>query len=241
MSESKQTAQKTVTKVEEKEEKRRPLQNFIVPVGGSTEILLDINDAVKFAQELAKFIKDQKLTVKICNKDYVKVEGWQFAGLNFGITAVPRKPERIETSGEEIKYGCEVDLIRILNGDKIGFGYGLCSNREPSKKSFLEYAIASMAQTRGIAKAYRNMLAWLIKAAGFEPTPAEEMDEAMDAKAIEVVEEIEKETEEKKPAEKKTKEKETKEEKKDEAVIEEKEEKPKAPETDEEFELELEE
>ena len=34
----------------------------------------------------------------------------------------------------------------------------------------------SMAQTRAIGKAYRNCLAWIIRAAGYEPTPAEEMD-----------------------------------------------------------------
>ncbi len=33
-----------------------------------------------------------------------------------------------------------------------------------------------MAQTRAVGKAYRNILAWLMKAAGFEATPAEEMD-----------------------------------------------------------------
>jgi hypothetical protein len=33
-----------------------------------------------------------------------------------------------------------------------------------------------MAQTRSIGKAYRNLLAWLMKSAGFEATPAEEMD-----------------------------------------------------------------
>jgi hypothetical protein len=34
----------------------------------------------------------------------------------------------------------------------------------------------SMAQTRAVGKAYRNILAWIIRAAGYEPTPAEEMD-----------------------------------------------------------------
>jgi hypothetical protein len=37
-----------------------------------------------------------------------------------------------------------------------------------------------MAQTRAIGKAYRNLLAWLMKAAGFEATPAEEMDFAVE-------------------------------------------------------------
>lgn len=34
----------------------------------------------------------------------------------------------------------------------------------------------SMAQTRATGKAFRNVLAWAIRAAGYEPTPAEEMD-----------------------------------------------------------------
>jgi hypothetical protein len=50
-----------------------------------------------------------------------------------------------------------------------------------------------MAQTRAIGKAYRNLLAWLMKAAGFEATPAEEMDFAKEEaptkkpKVVEVV------------------------------------------------------
>ena len=43
-----------------------------------------------------------------------------------------------------------------------------------------------MAQTRAISKAYRNILAWIIRAAGYEPTPAEEMDytSAPEAKVV---------------------------------------------------------
>ena len=59
-------------------------------------------------------------------------------------------------------------------------GIALCSNKEKTKRYFDEYAILSMAQTRAIGKAYRNLLAWLMKAAGFEATPAEEMDFAKD-------------------------------------------------------------
>jgi len=38
-----------------------------------------------------------------------------------------------------------------------------------------------MSQTRSIGKAYRNLLAWLISAAGFQATPAEEMEQADNA------------------------------------------------------------
>jgi hypothetical protein len=75
---------------------------------------------------------------------------------------------------------CEVR--NITTGQLVATGIALCSNAEKTKRYFDEYAILSMAQTRAIGKAYRNLLAWLMKAAGFEATPAEEMDFA-DAKA----------------------------------------------------------
>jgi hypothetical protein len=69
---------------------------------------------------------------------------------------------------------CEVR--NITTGQLVATGIALCSNAEKTKRYFDEYAILSMAQTRAIGKAYRNLLAWLMKAAGFEATPAEEMD-----------------------------------------------------------------
>ena len=44
------------------------------------------------------------------------------------------------------------------------------------KRSFDEYAICSMAQTRAVGKAYRLLIGWLMKSAGYEATPLEEMD-----------------------------------------------------------------
>ena len=73
---------------------------------------------------------------------------------------------------------CEVR--NIVTGLPVSVGHALCSNKERSKRSFDEYAILSMAQTRAEGKAYRLLLGWLMKAAGFEATPAEEMDFAKD-------------------------------------------------------------
>jgi hypothetical protein len=58
----------------------------------------------------------------------------------------------------------------------MGRGIAICSNKEAIKRNFEEYAIASMAQTRAEGKAYRMLLSWLISAAGYETTPAEEAD-----------------------------------------------------------------
>jgi len=138
--------------------------------------LTNIDDALLVAQDCAKIIREKHLSAKIQSKEFVMVEGWQFAGTRFGIIPIADNPHRIEREGE-IVYECSCDLLNVATGIKVGHGYALCSNFESSKKSFAEYAIASMSQTRSIGKAYRNLLSWLMKASGFEPTPFEEMDE----------------------------------------------------------------
>jgi hypothetical protein len=74
-------------------------------------------------------------------------------------------------------YECECKLISIQTGKEIGYGAAICTNAETKKADFDEYAIASMSQTRAIGKAFRNLLGYVMNAAGYEATPAEEMEE----------------------------------------------------------------
>lgn len=130
---------------------------------------------IEKAQTLAKFIQEKKLTTTIQGKEFVQVDGWQFAGSQLGVVPVLTSLENF-SEGTEYKYRAEVDLIRLSDGLKVGKGIAICSNKERTKKSFEEYAIASMAQTRAEGKAFRMLCSWLIKAAGFDTTPAEEAD-----------------------------------------------------------------
>lgn len=134
------------------------------------------NETMHLAQDLAKFIKENRLFHNIQGKAYVNVEGWQYAGARLGILPIVEELKRIEEVDGEIKYQAEVKLMNLRSQQMIGSGFAICSNKEFGKKSYQEFAIASMAQTRAIGKAYRNILAWIIRAAGYEPTPAEEMD-----------------------------------------------------------------
>lgn len=135
------------------------------------------------ASDLTKFIQENKLFHNIQGKEYVNVEGWQYAGSRLGILPVVAELIRVRdgvddngVSTPELKYQAKVNLFDLRLQQIVGTGFAICSNREPSKKYYQEFAIASMAQTRAIGKAYRNILAWIIRAAGYEPTPAEEMD-----------------------------------------------------------------
>ena len=138
------------------------------------------------SNELSRLIIEKKLTTNIQGKNYVNVEGWMFCGsalgLNPVITEVTDLTRRGTEPGQvEIKYMAKCEVRNINTGQLVATGVAICSNFEHSKKRFDEYAILSMAQTRAIGKAYRNLLAWLMKAAGFEATPAEEMDFAVEA------------------------------------------------------------
>jgi len=137
--------------------------------------ITNTKETARLATILKEYITKQKLSCIIAGKPYVLAEGWQFAGAQLGIVPIAKKPNNIGKENE-IKYECEVELLNIRTQQIVGYGYALCSNRERNKTSFDEYAIVSMAQTRAIGKAYRNLLAWIIKAAGFEATPYDEME-----------------------------------------------------------------
>jgi len=130
---------------------------------------------LKLSTELSKLIKEKGLSSNIQGKQFVNVEGWQFAGASLGLMPIITSTQDLsnETS---IKYMATCEVRNITTGTVVATGVALCSNAEKTKRYFDEYAILSMAQTRAIGKAYRNLLAWLMKAAGFEATPAEEMD-----------------------------------------------------------------
>jgi len=133
------------------------------------------DETLTLATDLAKFIRENKLAANVGGKEYVNVEGWQYAGSRLGI--VPIVEQLLDMSHEaEVKYQAKVTLFDLRSQQTVGAGFAVCSNKENGKKFYAEYAIASMAQTRAIGKAYRNILAWIIRAAGYEPTPAEEMD-----------------------------------------------------------------
>ena len=120
------------------------------------------------------------------SKNYAHVEGWQFAGGLMGIYPKVVSVENL-SSGTEKKWKADVELIFIKDGRAVGFGSAVCSNQEGKKKSFDEYAILSMAQTRAIGKAYRNSFGWVMKLAGYEATPSEEMFKMGETPAAEPV------------------------------------------------------
>lgn len=188
----------------------------------------------QFAKVLSKFIEEQGLSTEIGkgSRKFVGVDGWKFAGLNFGLSCIPDEPKRIDENEElteisrmvkargknggtwekfqrvitsnakeinnqvaawasdeatigqpetrkynRIAYQCRARIVRMSDGVEVGQGFAICGNEEDAKSNFDQYAIFSMAQTRAISKAYRNVIGFVMIAAGYSDTPAEEMEE----------------------------------------------------------------
>lgn len=148
------------------------------------------DDALTLATELQKFVKANKLTSNIQGKEFPNVEAWQFAGSLLGLSPMLESIEDKSTA-DEIKWHATVAVQNLHTGTIVGRGFATCSNKEHTKRSFADYAICSMAQTRAVGKAYRLSLGWLMKAAGYEATPAEEMQEVgTSATVVEKVESL---------------------------------------------------
>jgi hypothetical protein len=137
--------------------------------------LINKDSMLQLSNELSKLIREKGLSSNIQGKQFVNVEGWQFAGASLGLMPIITNTQDLSNE-TNIKYMATCEVRNINTGLVVATGIALCSNGEKTKRYFDEYAILSMAQTRAIGKAYRNLLAWLMKAAGFEATPAEEMD-----------------------------------------------------------------
>lgn len=135
--------------------------------------LTNPSDIMEFATNLKELIVQNKLFTDIRGKNYVNVEGWQIAGAFTGVFPIVEKVENL-SEGNFYKYRAEVTL-RDKDNNVVGSGMAICTNKEQGKTRFDEYAVASMAQTRAVGKAFRMKIGWLLKVAGYETTPAEEM------------------------------------------------------------------
>lgn len=140
--------------------------------------------ATKVASSLKNVIKTQGLSVEITNKkgqtnEYVTAEGWEVLGTMLGCT--PYVEEVVEIPSAH-KF-CYKATVSIRQGDVVlsrAFAIAERNERQKDRPS-----VYSMAQTRALGKAYRMALSWIIKMAGYEPTPAEEMPKYNEREALE--------------------------------------------------------
>jgi len=145
-----------------------------------------VHVATNVANTLAPLVRNQGLVVKGLNRsnkeaEYVTVEGWEVLGTFLGIVPVTTVIDEIKNDKDRIVgYKARATLYQnpIIENDEIVGGTVIARAEATADKSGFQkdlFAIASMAQTRALGKAYRMGLSWIMKMAGFEGTPAEDM------------------------------------------------------------------
>ena len=76
-------------------------------------------------------------------------------------------------------FGFKAKFTATKNGMPVGWGEGRCTRGEASKVGQEDFALSSMAQTRAQSRALGAPLKFVVKLAGYETTPAEELDGAV--------------------------------------------------------------
>ena len=157
--------------MEEKDKK----QNGQIAVVESQAINLVGNqqDRLEQANEAAKALMSVAQPVSIQGKPYLTIKDWQTIGSFYGLFAGADEAEPVNidnVTGFRAKA-----VVRTADGTIISSAMAYCLD-EGGWKGREKFAQASMAQTRAASKALRNCVGWVAHLAGYEDTPAEEMD-----------------------------------------------------------------
>jgi hypothetical protein len=142
--------------------------------------------ATAIADVIAPLIRDRQLVKRIHQSEHVYLEGWTLAGTMLGVFATTARTWEI---GDDDGYGATAEA-RTLAGALVGRADAVVMRNEevgtdpktgkPIRKweRAPAFQLLSMAQTRASSKALRMPLGFVMKLAGYDTTPAEEMEAA---------------------------------------------------------------
>jgi hypothetical protein len=136
---------------------------------GSSNPDIAMAKAAGVSKVLADAIRSQKLAVPISGREHVLVEGWTLLGSLLGVFPVTVWTHKLEDGWE-----ARVEA-KTLTGAVVGAAESECLRTERKWAKADDYAIRSMAQTRAVSKALKMPLGFVMRLAGYETTPADEM------------------------------------------------------------------
>jgi hypothetical protein len=172
--------------------KLQPIEGGLALLGDPKQML---RQATQVAEVLMAVVKERNLFQKIGPREHLLVTAWQFLAHFYGITAkiTELRPIVDELTGAA-GFEATADALMISTGQTISSGRAMCLNNEDNwsmrpkyeypngqrtqvgEVRVPSYQLASMAQTRAIGKVLSNVLRFVVAIAGYETTPAEEME-----------------------------------------------------------------
>lgn len=138
-----------------------------------------VNEAAALANVLNDVIEKNKLYEEIKTKDgvkkFIKCEGWTALGAMIGVMAKEVEVKELPDGS----YEATVQIIKWVDGSVKGQASAYCGVDEKMWKDRPKFARRSMAVTRATSRAFRLNFSWITAFKGYEPTPAEEINETI--------------------------------------------------------------
>jgi len=135
-----------------------------------------LDNAQAQAELLADIVEKQTLYTIISGRKYLLVEAWQFlADMNSLSPKIEWSKPIVRANGTQ---GWETRAVLVdKDGIELSAAEIHCLRNEKGWGTRADYQIRSMSQTRAVSKLIRLKFGYIAKLAGYEATPAEEMDE----------------------------------------------------------------
>lgn len=171
----------------------------LVPTGGMGEVTHNltppdkiIEQAQAIAIKLTDIVKKTGSSQKIGKKEHLKIEAWVTVGQFYNCTARVKDTEHVEF-GDVTGFRARAQLTHDATGMVLSEAEAYCMRDEDRWNTRTKYKwvddqpipdgqetvpmfqLASMAQTRAMAKVLAAKFRWVVVLAGYATTPAEEM------------------------------------------------------------------
>jgi len=131
-------------------------------------------EAQRAAVALQEVIRRKAKPVIFNGEQYLEFEDWQTLGRFYGVTA---KVDLVDpVTFDHVSGFCASAVALRADGRVISRAFAYCTNDEANWRSKPRFQLASMSQTRACVKALRQVLSWVVVLAGYQATPAEELE-----------------------------------------------------------------
>jgi hypothetical protein len=156
-----------------------------------------LEEARNAARALKDVVQQTNAVIRLGNSEHLKSEAWQTLGHFYGLGG-RIKETRFVQYGDVRGFEAFAELVHIKTGNVVSTGEAMCLSDEEKWSARTKYEwqgpknerkrvavgaeqvplfqLRSMAQTRALSKAHANGLKWVVVLAGYNPTPAEEVE-----------------------------------------------------------------